>query len=101
RHTRFSRDWSSDVCSSDLQRRQDHAITHAGEIGCAVSTDPAEVRRVLNRRRNRPLVVFCTYQSSDVLATAMKRTRFAFDLLIARSEERRVGKESGSGRSQW
>src|SRR5690606_40974367 len=23
RHTRFSRDWSSDVCSSDLRRRED------------------------------------------------------------------------------
>src|SRR5690606_40672543 len=25
RHTRFSRDWSSDVCSSDLQHHQPHA----------------------------------------------------------------------------
>src|SRR5690606_40559499 len=26
RHTRFSRDWSSDVCSSDLQRRENYAV---------------------------------------------------------------------------
>src|SRR5690606_39581525 len=26
RHTRFSRDWSSDVCSSDLQRLSDEKI---------------------------------------------------------------------------
>src|SRR5690606_40314979 len=27
RHTRFSRDWSSDVCSSDLEEREDGLIT--------------------------------------------------------------------------
>src|SRR5690606_13746131 len=26
RHTRFSRDWSSDVCSSDLQRQEDGSL---------------------------------------------------------------------------
>src|SRR5690606_40114428 len=26
RHTRFSRDWSSDVCSSDLERRDDQFV---------------------------------------------------------------------------
>src|SRR5690606_18295711 len=33
RHTRFSRDWSSDVCSSDLNRRLDalaHRLRHGG-----------------------------------------------------------------------
>src|SRR5690606_39282238 len=30
RHTRFSRDWSSDVCSSDLcnERRIEHLVSH-------------------------------------------------------------------------
>src|SRR5690606_39361953 len=28
RHTRFSRDWSSDVCSSDLLVRPDGSIAH-------------------------------------------------------------------------
>src|SRR5690606_3710887 len=28
RHTRFSRDWSSDVCSSDLQQRRNHPGQH-------------------------------------------------------------------------
>src|SRR5690606_40788620 len=28
RHTRFSRDWSSDVCSSDLQEDADHVGQH-------------------------------------------------------------------------
>src|SRR5690606_41034039 len=30
RHTRFSRDWSSDVCSSDLAAQADVLITSAG-----------------------------------------------------------------------
>src|SRR5690606_39667771 len=40
RHTRFSRDWSSDVCSSDLARRrprqQDASATGAGGVTGAV-----------------------------------------------------------------
>src|SRR5690606_5335598 len=31
RHTRFSRDWSSDVCSSDLQPRRRHRRRHAAD----------------------------------------------------------------------
>src|SRR5690606_4914973 len=41
-HTRFSRDWSSDVCSSDLRRREPERVAHgqypfahADEIGVA------------------------------------------------------------------
>src|SRR5690606_41087737 len=39
RHTRFSRDWSSDVCSSDLgqQNRHEGALAGAGrDVQCAV-----------------------------------------------------------------
>src|SRR5579883_1296969 len=33
RHTRFSRDWSSDVCSSDLRLRADlHAVADLGLV---------------------------------------------------------------------
>src|SRR5690606_40503395 len=35
RHTRFSRDWSSDVCSSDLATR---VVVALGVIGAAVGT---------------------------------------------------------------
>src|SRR5690606_40050238 len=30
RHTRFSRDWSSDVCSSDLITAMSYAVPHVG-----------------------------------------------------------------------
>src|SRR5690606_40862757 len=32
RHTRFSRDWSSDVCSSDLDAGQQEADRHGPEV---------------------------------------------------------------------
>src|SRR5690606_40211747 len=41
RHTRFSRDWSSDVCSSDL------AASSSARIGCVVAD--AELVEVLQR----------------------------------------------------
>src|SRR5690606_39684056 len=33
RHTRFSRDWSSDVCSSDLDTETLRVVTPGGSIG--------------------------------------------------------------------
>src|SRR5690606_41186456 len=47
RHTRFSRDWSSDVCSSDLSAAGSGA---AGPGGGAPSA--AGLRRVLRRARD-------------------------------------------------
>src|SRR5690606_15621237 len=70
RHTRFSRDWSSDVCSSDLGRGGIHLLGHATLLRrllaraavlrrhllhlpvCAVRGGPA--RPAAQRRRRRP-----------------------------------------------
>src|SRR6266700_4291163 len=41
RHTRFSRDWSSDVCSSDLGGKRDYGIDLA-----VVQTIAGQVKRV-------------------------------------------------------
>src|SRR5690606_41198529 len=87
RHTRFSRDWSSDVCSSDLvaeplrfadiQRRQVDVFgrilaawpsTHFSYPPCASRQDPTS-------------------------APAPARCRGCRRAFSARSEERRVGKE--------
>src|SRR5206468_6566452 len=76
RHTRSDRDWSSDVCSSDLTRED----------------GPHD------RRRDLPIAV---RQSANMAAADRQPChpfgRFAFRIL-ARSEERRVGKEC---RSRW
>src|SRR5690606_40975730 len=73
RHTRFSRDWSSDVCSSDLRR-----------IVCDVKEghDLAAGERFGIIRFGSRLDVYLPQGAVP---------------LVARSEERRVGKESGYG----
>src|SRR5699024_12207657 len=91
RHTRSKRDWSSDVCSSDL---------------------PAQVpptRRRTSRLRRRRIFVGWTFILPNFLGFALL-TLVPVAILFylgftswnafgARSEERRVGKEGGCGRS--
>src|SRR5256885_9700524 len=74
RHTRLQGDWSSDVCSSDLPLRAVPERAAAADDG-----DRLEVVG-LRRRARRPL------------------ERFGTPRVVARSEERRVGKEC---RSRW
>src|SRR5690606_40004711 len=68
RHTRFSRDWSSDVCSSDLRP------------GIHADTD-----------RNITVAGGVNHRLNPVLAANITRVNPQ-----ARSEERRVGKECRS-----
>src|SRR5690606_39970440 len=86
RHTRFSRDWSSDVCSSDLAlRRGRFAVNILSEEQESLSQyfagdkDPSvEVRLDKRARAHSPIIEGA--------------------LAWLRSEERRVGKEC---RSWW
>src|SRR5690606_40318864 len=73
RHTRFSRDWSSDVCSSDLVA----ALCLSG-TGCAAGRTRARRRLA----QPVPSLYTCTTLFNGALTTP-----------CARSEERRVGKE--------
>src|SRR3712207_7304405 len=78
RHTRYWRDWSSDVCSSDLL--------------------PIRVKRM--READRRSRVF-SVSATDIPCTSSKdRTSRGKDsvTVLPRSEERRVGKEC---RSRW
>src|SRR2546430_6070761 len=81
RHTRFDCDWSSDVCSSDLRRR---------ERGRAGLGDPER------RRQYRICAAGDLDRAGALLAPAGDRENRAQG--IVRSEERRVGKEC---RSRW
>src|SRR5690606_39882527 len=92
RHTRFSRDWSSDVCSSDLE----------SSGGVRVVQDKVVVTRLLPREGLRELEDFCSLVLNESLtpfspeqwrrhlqdATAVLCVSQRF-----RSEERRVGGE--------
>src|SRR5690606_40064236 len=91
RHTRFSRDWSSDVCSSDL----------AGEL----STLLRQYRS--SSARDIPIVALLLhiYNIHDNGVEAYQGVSYVApwfwnmdDKARTRSEERRVGKE---GRSRW
>src|SRR5439155_2682194 len=71
RHTRWPRDWSSDVCSSDLEELLRRTPSRLGRV-LFTSTGTEAVEAALKLGR-----------------AATKRPR----VLSARSEERRVGKE--------
>src|SRR5690606_40728202 len=81
RHTRFSRDWSSDVCSSDLTRLAICSTT-AVTVRCTPS-------RRLRARRSGAAFRWSPLACRKPSITTSK----------ARSEERRVGKECRSRRS--
>src|SRR5687768_18574385 len=76
RHTRCSRDWSSDVCSSDLDQCQENAVRLMG------------AQRVDGTAQRGPRQI----------ASLKIHTRKPVYLDVKRSEERRVGKEC---RSRW
>src|SRR5690606_40269074 len=85
RHTRFSRDWSSDVCSSDLhlviQVRRVARWGVVDQIADEIGTD-LDAIDVFYRRSIPELV-------AELLAGLPLQ-------LPVRSEERRVGKEGGA-----
>src|SRR5690606_40310131 len=80
RHTRFSRDWSSDVCSSDLPVA---ALFDASSAPIKIRPLPADTwdTRPGRRKAKTELTVF-----------------LGRGVLPVRSEERRVGKEC---RARW
>src|SRR3712207_8372633 len=85
RHTRYWRDWSSDVCSSDLERADVRSVEAGDTVnGHAIRIEPAiEVGNIfkLGTRYSQPLGA--TYLDEEGRQ---------------RSEERRVGEEC---RSRW
>src|SRR5207302_3816672 len=81
RHTRFSRDWSSDVCSSDLPFSAIQVMIAPGRQGVGLS------RLCLERMRAN-----AAENGFEHLVAPVRPSRKAF----YRSEERRVGKECRS-----
>src|SRR5207249_6452706 len=88
RHTRSKRDWSSDVCSSDLGCPSSPVLLFVSIIG--TSRVQAEPRPRMGRASRRPGKAQ-SWQSPSRPSTADTR----------RSEERRVGEEGGSGWSAY
>src|SRR5207247_5356297 len=92
RHTRSTRDWSSDVCSSDLLEKADRypsVAEFSADLRKFVEHRPVEARRggaayALNKlMKRRPVLMAFTVTCLAALITTT----------ALRSEERRVGKE--------
>src|SRR5690606_41155330 len=92
RHTRFSRDWSSDVCSSDLLANEVHALGWALVCREVWSTELYATLHGLRRDDDRQPQCFRTagLPRSGHLAGSQPYPGH-------RSEERRVGKNGGLG----
>src|SRR3712207_7776320 len=84
RHTRYWRDWSSDVCSSDLVQMTRQLAVEYADRGIRVnSVAPGAIDTPFLGRH---------------LDAQPDRAKAEQDVNAARSEERRVGKEC---RSRW
>src|SRR5690606_40829691 len=99
RHTRFSRDWSSDVCSSDLNRIELLNKPAENMIPDQISNGIENITS-LELKSNQSSFSFQFAAVANVLNT---NYHYAYRLkgFDERSEERRVGKEWRSGRSRY
>ena len=77
------------VCSDDTVRDRDQVVANVAELGFPATGDPQTVREFL--ARPGPRVVFSTYQSSPVVASALESTSIVFDLAIADEAHRCAG----------
>src|SRR3712207_7666043 len=89
RHTRYWRDWSSDVCSSDLKALMADATFNEGNY----DKQPEKGWRA----RANVLQVLAT-RTPEALKAMFPKPLDILPWIKARSEERRVGKEC---RSRW
>src|SRR5690606_40465566 len=94
RHTRFSRDWSSDVCSSDL------SADRTSESSVATLTPSRVPARRGHQLAWAGVAVALTALNLRTAVTGFTPLleTIGADLGYGRSEERRVGKE---GRYRW
>src|SRR5690606_39455890 len=96
RHTRFSRDWSSDVCSSDLL--EPGGGKHlAGNAGNRAGADFLHV--ALAQAVEREGAIVSADEARDLKAEVAQNVAHLAVLALARSEERRVGKACRCGRA--
>src|SRR5690606_41190681 len=96
-HTRFSRDWSSDVCSSDLLSFF-HQNKELPENPILITFDDGDIRVYENgfpvlKKMGLPSVLFIITQLIDSKETFWCRR---IERVYERSEERRVGRECTS-----
>src|SRR5436305_9506935 len=97
RHTRCGRDWSSDVCSSDLKRYEAEGIAglfHDRPRGKPFAALPKAQETAVVEKTLQGKPAQATHWSCRSMADAIGISKAS----VQRSEERRVGKE---GRRRW
>src|SRR5690606_41208177 len=96
RHTRFSRDWSSDVCSSDLRPRRRTRPRRPTK-----PYSPGPLVRWRQQAHSSPRLVLqgegCSLSKNVRVLQQLFSPSVLHVLDLMRSEERRVGKECRSG----
>src|SRR5690606_40901683 len=90
RHTRFSRDWSSDVCSSDLRWP---VVMTGGELLAHLAVEVLEI----GPRDLRGALGFGVAFDEGNRRLRLNGDRWHDNLELVRSEERRVGSSEGLG----
>src|SRR5699024_11619030 len=89
RHTRSKRDWSSDVCSSDLNKKEYRKY----KVSIDKNDDYNTMKEVIYRRYFRALLEKSEMPDLILVDGGENQIRACKEILN-RSEERRVGKES-------
>src|SRR5690606_40573815 len=96
RHTRFSRDWSSDVCSSDLG-----ATAALGQNSAQEEAAIAEARAATIAQLSRPITIELTDARLEDIVQFLRDFTGANIEPMWRSEERRVGEEQSNTMSSY
>src|SRR5207247_8017288 len=95
RHTRSTRDWSSDVCSSDLEKGKDFPVFEMPEKCPVCGGDVEHSEGEVAYRCGNPA---CPAKTGQRIGHFVGRGGLDIEGM-GRSEERRVGKEWREGRS--
>src|SRR5207249_7450338 len=99
--TRSKRDWSSDVCSSDLPRSRhtSHRLQAGDSVEIVTLVGGGEMNMLDDPLRDDLLVLGAHRFRSRLITGTGKYANFELMRQALRSEERRVGKEGSARRA--
>src|SRR5699024_11576094 len=100
RHTRSNRDWSSDVCSSDLSAQLSYNSAPLGIEGTPVQLSSVSELRSAGWTIPQFQALGMSFESAVVDEEDRQVNVVSLFNGSSRSEERRVGKEWSCGRSR-